>query len=186
LVKAGPAEAQHSREALALGRVYTAAALDERAEEAFERAVALSGPRSSASRPMSMCAAPRKMALTLLRLEALRALAIGARRQRRYEAAAARWRELLEVPGCPGQLAREATRALAIHHEHRARDLSTAKEFALKGLELEVEAAYGDAARHRLARIERKISERRSLFPSSPSQLPPSFGSPMSGRRTSS
>jgi uncharacterized protein len=186
LVKAGAGEAQHPREALALGRVYRAAGLDDRAEEAFERAVTLSGPRNSVGSLVSALVAPRSMSL-MPRLEALRALAVGARRQRRYEAAAARWREVLDVPGCPGQLAREAMRALAIHHEHRVRDLAAAKVFALKGLELEAEAASGDAARHRLARIERKIvSERRSLFPSSPSQLPLSCGSPTSERRTSS
>ena len=187
LVKAGPGEAQHPREALALGRVYRAAGLEERAEEAFERAVTLTGPRNSVGSLASALAAPRSVSLVLPRLEALRALAVGARRQRRYEAAAARWRELLDVPGCPEPVAREAIRALAIHHEHRARDLATAKMFALKGLELEAEAASGDAARHRLARIERKmVSERRSLFPSSPSQLPPFCGSPTSERQTSS
>jgi uncharacterized protein len=186
LVQAGPHEAQHPREALALGRVYRNAGLDERAEQAFERAVALSGP-GGVRPPVGGFVAPRTIGLLRQRLEALRALAMGARRQRRYEAAAARWREVLDVPGCPGHLAREATRALAIHHEHRAHDLTTAKVFALKGLELEAEAAWGDAARHRLARIERKIvSERRSLFPSSPLQLPLSSGSPTSGRQTSS
>jgi hypothetical protein len=58
--------------------------------------------------------------------------------------------------------------------------------FALRGLDLGTEAAWGDATRHRLARIERKIvSERRSLFPSSPSPQP-SCGSQTSARRTSS
>jgi hypothetical protein len=57
--------------------------------------------------------------------------------------------------------------------------------FALRGVELEGGPARGDAARHRLARIERKlVSERCSLFPSS--TLPLSSGSPMSGPRTSS
>jgi hypothetical protein len=55
----------------------------------------------------------------------------------------------------------------------------------LRGIELDEAPARGDAARHRLARIERKlVSERRTLFPSS--TLPLSSGSPMSEPRTSS
>jgi hypothetical protein len=64
------------------------------------------------------------------------------------------------------------------------RDLETAKMFALKSLEAGAEPAWGDAVRHRLARIERKMVSERSLFPSLP--LPLSSGSPTSGRRTSS
>jgi uncharacterized protein len=187
LVKAGPEEARHPREALALGRVYRGAGLEERADEAFERAVALSGRETASSTFGSAPSAPSTLSMILLRVEALRALALGARRQRRYEAAAVRWCELLDVPGCPRHIAREAIQALAIHHEHRARDLVAAKLFALRGLELEPEAAWGEAVRHRLARIERKIvSERRSLFPSLPLQPQPSCGSRTSGRQTSS
>ena len=51
-------------------------------------------------------------------------------------------------------------------------------------LRSQAEAAWGDAVRHRLARIERKLVSERPLFPSSPSQ-PPSEP-PTSGRRTSS
>jgi hypothetical protein len=54
----------------------------------------------------------------------------------------------------------------------------------LKGMELEAGPVQGDAARHRLARIERKLVSERSLFPSS--TLPLSSGSPTSGPRTSS
>ena len=186
LVEAGPEEARHPREALALGRVYRGAGLDARADEAFERAVALSG-RETASTFGSAPSTPSTPSMILLRVEALRALALGARRQRRYETAAVRWRELLDVAACPGHIVREAIQALAIHHEHRARDLVAAKLLALRGLELEPEAAWGEAVRHRLARIERKIvSEKRSLFPSLPLQPQPSCGSPTSGRQTSS
>jgi uncharacterized protein YprB with RNaseH-like and TPR domain len=184
LVQAGPAAAQHPREAVALGRVYRGAGLEDRAEEAFERAVALSEPQTVRS---SRNAWPPSGGSSLsLRVEALRALALGARRQKRYDVAARRWREMLDLPGCPGHIAREAIQALAIHHEHRARDLATAKRFALKELEFERQGGWGDAAGRRLARIERKIvNERRSLFPSSPLQ-PPSCGSLTSGRQTSS
>ena len=40
-----------------------------------------------------------------------------------YEEAASCWCDLLAIRGCPPQLEREATAALAIHHEHRRRDL---------------------------------------------------------------
>ena len=106
------------------------------------------------------------------------------RRQRRFNEAAERWRLLLEVPGCPSQMRREATEALAIHHEHRDRDLAAAKMFALKSLETGAGPAWGDAVRHRLARIERKMVSERPLFPSSP--LLPSSGSPTSEHQTSS
>jgi len=120
-----------------------------------------------------------------LSVEALRALALLARRQRRYEAAAARWRQLVELDDCPPHISREAIEALAIYHEHRVRDLAAAKLFALRGVELEAAPARGDAARHRLARIERKlVSDRLTLFPSS--TLPLSSGSPTSAPRTSS
>jgi uncharacterized protein YprB with RNaseH-like and TPR domain len=170
LLEMGPDAAGDAPEALALGRAYDRAGLHGRAEHAFTRAVILSGSHLNLS--------PAKV-------EALRLLAIGARRLRQYELAATRWRLLLEVPGCPRHVSREAMEALAVHHEHRARDLETAKTFALKGLELSAGAARGEAVRHRLARIERKIvSGQTALLPSFP--LQPSGGSQRSAPRTSS
>jgi hypothetical protein len=63
----------------------------------------------------------------------------------------------VDAPGCPPRVAREATEALAVHHEHRDRDLAAAKAFALRGLELDAQPAWTSAVAHRLARIERKI-----------------------------
>jgi uncharacterized protein len=185
LVQAGPDAAGRAREALALGRVYREAGLDERAEHAFEHALVLADAESARGAEGDFWFATRRRDRLSLRIEALRGLALLARRQRRYEAAAARWRQLTELPDCPPQVSREAIEALAIFHEHRARDLAAAKVFALRGVELEAAPARGDAARHRLARIERKlVSERRTLIPSS--TLPLSFGSPTSEPRTSS
>ena len=62
-----------------------------------------------------------------VKVEALRSLALAARRARQFEAAAERWQQLLELPGCPRSVLREASEALAIHHEHRARDLAAAR-----------------------------------------------------------
>lgn len=180
LVEHGPDAARNAREAVALGRLYARAGLEARADDAFRRALRLCGPGP-------------------VRTEALRALALAARRRRHYEAAAERWRELLETPSCPRAAAQEAAEALAIHHEHRDRDLTAAKTFALKSLELEPpdswqyptgrrRAGGGDALRHRLARLERKLaSEPTTRRPSCPSlPLPPVSGSRRSAPRTSS
>jgi uncharacterized protein YprB with RNaseH-like and TPR domain len=183
LVEAGPEHAAEAREALALGRVYREAGLDERAQEAFERALTLAEEDRS-PKGKDFWFATRRAERSAIIVDALRALAVGARRQRRHEFAATCWRRLIETAGCPAHVVREAIEALAIHHEHRARDLAAAKLFALRGIELEAAPARGDAARHRLARIERKLVSERSLFPSS--TLPLSCGSPTSEPQTSS
>jgi uncharacterized protein YprB with RNaseH-like and TPR domain len=185
LVQEGPETATRAREAFALGRVYRDAGLDERAEQAFERTLAFVERERANTAPNDCWFGARRRERLTLSVEALRALALLARRQRRYEAAATRWRQLVELDECPPHISREAIEALAIYHEHRARDLASAKLFALRGVELEAAAARGDAARHRLARIERKlVSDRLTLFPSS--TLPLSSGSPTSEPRTSS
>lgn len=180
LIGGGPDEARDAREALALGGVYWRAGLEARAGEAFARAVAMAdGPLAGGAMP-------------LIKIEGLRALARADRRARRYTEAAARWGQVLEVPGCPPQVAREAAAALAIHHEHRLRDLAAAKAFALRSLEREAPLAWSDAVRHRLARLERKLTPGPQTaasawalpFPSS--SLRPSCGSRTSERRTSS
>ena len=135
LVRTGPGAARHPREALALGRVYARCGLDGRAREAYQRA-------------LGMCTSSGA-----LRIDGLRALAALFRRGRRYEDAAAHWRELLAIPGCPPHLAREASEALAVHHEHRARDLQAAKAFALR-----IGPTGNPAVQHRLARLERKMN----------------------------
>ena len=66
-----------------------------------------------------------------VRAEALRRLASCRRRAGRMAEAAGAWHELVGVPGCPSRLRREAREALAIHHEHRSRDLQTARSFVL-------------------------------------------------------
>jgi uncharacterized protein len=184
LVTGGPLSTDDEREALALGRVYERAGDVRRAHAAYERVLALASEAVAAGRSRRS-AVEWMWTVHGIRAEALRALALGARRDRRFTEAAARWKQLLDVPGCPAHLRREATEALAIHHEHRDRDLVAAKMFALKGLEAGTEAAWGDAIRHRLARIERKMVSEESLFPSLPPSQPP-CGSPRSGRRTSS
>jgi hypothetical protein len=149
LVEAGPDETSRAQEALALGQVYLRGG-DGRAARAFERALSLSEGSGG---------------LTGVTLEACRALAAIARRQRRHDEAAARWRQLLEAPDCPPNVAREALEALAIHHEHRLRDLPAAKAFALQmgqggrvGQMGRVGERSEQSVRHRLARLDRKIT----------------------------
>lgn len=142
LVQRGPAAATHAREALALGHTYARAGFEERARESFARAAAVHG------QPLPGHSA--------VRVDALRALAITLRRARRFDDAAACWRRLLES-GCPSHVAREASEALAIHHEHRVHDLETARMFALQSLENEAGGAWHEAVHHRLRRLEKKM-----------------------------
>jgi HEAT repeat protein len=118
-----------------------------RAGEAFERALALSG-----SMPPPSAAA--------LRIDALRSLALAARRQRRYNEAASWWQQVLSVGGRPRHADREALEALAIHHEHRLRDLETARAFALGNLDAAGRPSAIESARHRVERLERKLAVR--------------------------
>jgi len=142
LARVGPDAAKDACEALALGDVYARAGLFRRACDAFGRAVEMT-ERGAVSH--------------VIRIESLRALALAHRRARQYAAAAACWRRLVGAPGCPPRVLREATEALAIHHEHRDRDLESAKAFALRGLDGEAQPAWNQAVRHRLARLDRKL-----------------------------
>ena len=126
--------------------------MDERAGDAYIRALALSH-------------APAR-AFDAARIDALRGLAQTYRRLRRFDTAAQRWQELLDVRGCPAAIAAEATEALAIHHEHRLRDFELARTFALRSLEsIEVgrRPARTEAVKHRLGRLDRKLNQERTL-----------------------
>lgn len=148
LARVGPAETTNAREALALGHVFARGGLEAQARAAFERS-------------LTLCASPAS-AYDATRIDALRALAFAWRRARQFDRAADCWTGLLQVRGCPPSIAREATEALAIHHEHRRRDLAAARTFALRGLDVGLEpparsAAWMRAVQHRLARIDRKL-----------------------------
>jgi uncharacterized protein len=149
LLDEGPAAARTAREALGLGRLYERGELFELACSAYRRTLDLSPD-------------------AVTRAEALRALAVLSRRMRRFGDAAIAWQQLLLVRPCPPHLIREATEALAVHHEHRIRDLRAARQFALQCLRLDATTmsrtrALGAEARsakaaHRLARLERKLA----------------------------
>lgn len=138
LLAEGPAAAQTGREALGLGRIFERAGLTGAASSCYDAAAILGEDSETIG-------------------EALRAAAIILRRARRYDEAAGAWRRMLDLRPCPPVLAREAVEALAVHHEHRVRELDTARRFALESLSLTTNHIRIEAARHRLARIDRKL-----------------------------
>jgi hypothetical protein len=133
LLHEGPSAATTPREAFGMGCLYERAGLLEEALASFQRSRTVEGVRASA---------------------------ILLRRLRRYDDAAAAWRELLAARGCPAGYVREATEALAVHHEHRVRDLEAARTFALQALRLQATAARQEAVKYRLARLDRKLGSR--------------------------
>ena len=141
LLEDGAAAAGTAREALGIGRLYERGGLLAEARAAFARAADMPG----ADLPT--------------RAEAMRAFAVLCRRERRHEDAAAAWRRILDLRRCPPQIMREATEALAVHHEHRLRDPLAARGFALESMKLPVSHARQQALQHRLARLDRKLDE---------------------------
>lgn len=139
LLDEGPEGARGAREALGLGRLYERGGLTSEAHACFVRAAGLDEDDIAT------------------RAEALRAHAVLSRRLRRFDDAAAAWRRILELGTCPPGIVREATEALAVHHEHRVRDLSTARTFTLRSLTCQATAARTEALKHRLARLDRKL-----------------------------
>lgn len=135
----GPAAARTAREAIGLGRLYERAGRTADARDAYGRAANMTPAEA------------------ITRAEALRSFALLARRDRQYEDAAAAWRRLLDLRRCPPHMAREATEALAVHHEHRLCDLATARRFALESLQFNASRARTAAVHHRLARLDRKL-----------------------------
>ncbi len=145
LITQGPHAAQHPREALGLGRLYERSGACEDAESSYAHAATL---------------AARVGREPEVRAEALRRLAVCRRRAGRMAEAAAAWQELVSVPGCPSMLRREAREALAIHHEHRSRDLHTARTLVLDVLAETAGGRVREAAEYRLQRLERKLAVR--------------------------
>jgi uncharacterized protein YprB with RNaseH-like and TPR domain len=141
LLEDGPTAARTAREALGMGRLYERAGLEAEARAAFD------------------CAGLMPAADPMTRAEALRASAVLSRRQRRHDDAAAAWQRILELRGAPANITREATEALAVHHEHRLRDPLSARTFALQSMKLPQTVARRAAVQHRLARLDRKLGE---------------------------
>jgi uncharacterized protein YprB with RNaseH-like and TPR domain len=180
LAQRGAGAARDAREALALGRLFARAGLDSRAREAYSHSIAMSR-------------APRG-AFDAVKVDGLRALALAWRQARHFEDAARCWRELLEIGGCPASIAAEAAEALAIHQEHRVRDLAAARSYAVLNLERAGQGApsgrkagkdWTQAVQHRLDRIDRKLARPTALPPSLALPSLPFSAAPTSGHRTS-
>ena len=159
MLEEGPAAARSAREALGLGRIYLSGGRLQEARACFADAGGLSRLRERAAEEWHRGAA-------VVQAEALRAFALISRRARQFDDAAAAWRRVLELDGSPPQIVREATDALAVHYEHRRRDLLVAKSYALQALGFEGSPTREGAIRHRVARLDRKL-ERTELFSAS-------------------
>jgi len=139
LVAEGPDACETAGEQLGLGRLYERAEDLGRAAAAYERAAASDDDE--------------------IAVHALAGLAVLMRREGRYDASADAWRRILaRAPaGRPhGVLERRAVEALAIHHEHRARDLGSARQYA-QSLRSAATGRLAAQADHRLTRLNRKI-----------------------------
>ena len=140
LAAEGPEACAEACEQVALGRLYERAGDAARAVRAYELAA------SSPDREM--------------RVQALSRLAVLLRREERYDESMAAWRGVFDLadrghrPLTP--LERRAAEALAIHHEHRARDLETARRYAevMRG---QSSGRFAAEVEHRLGRIDRKL-----------------------------
>jgi hypothetical protein len=90
------------------------------------------------------------------------------RRATRYDAAAAAWQRILDlVPHSRRRLTpleRQAIEALAIHHEHRARDLDRARAFT-EALGATVTGRHKTETDRRLERLSRKLAKERGATP---------------------
>lgn len=125
LVRAGAGVADDALQALGLGRVYEKVGRHESAVACYRRVSGF----TPAERPVTTPAGSSTTDIEAS-AHALGRLASIYRRQRRYSDAAAAWTRLLRLPRVPGRLRREASLALAVHHEHRLRDLRQAQCFA--------------------------------------------------------
>jgi len=64
---------------------------------------------------------------------------------------------VLGLNECPRPIEREASEALAVHHEHRRRDLASARDFTLRLLNVDESTTRRQATEFRLARLDRKL-----------------------------
>jgi len=150
LTAGGEAACRDGREALAVGRVLERAGVLDRAEACYRRAI--------------------ESASVETRAEAIFRVGLRCRRDRRFEEAAGFWRDLLTLTDngsmrrdrVLGVLREFAIEALAIHHEHRARDFVAAREMALVALDGDESSTRADGMRHRLARLDRKLAKKQT------------------------
>jgi uncharacterized protein YprB with RNaseH-like and TPR domain len=150
LVQEGADGCPDGAQALALGRIFERAGAIDRATACYRRA--------------------SDAANVDVRAEGLYRLGLRCRRERRFGEAADVWRALIALtePASVGRtttgaaLRQFAVEALAIYHEHRDKDLETARELALFGLDEEPDDRRADSYRHRLARLDRKLARKEN------------------------
>jgi uncharacterized protein len=111
-----------------------------------------------------------------IRTRALERMAVLLRRASRFGDAAQAWSRVVDLSESGRRpltrLERRAAEALAIHHEHRAKNLKTAKRYA-EAIRETTSTREAEAVEHRLSRLERKLqvalldeqSRPLSLFP---------------------
>jgi uncharacterized protein YprB with RNaseH-like and TPR domain len=107
-----------------------------------------------------------------VRSEALYSWARLLRRARRHQEAVDVWRRLANARTVRAVLRAEAQEALAIHYEHRDRDLEAAQQWATGALIGGAGARHRTAVNHRLARLRRKITVQKESGPETASYLP--------------
>jgi hypothetical protein len=140
LYEVGPQASRDGAECFGLGSVFERTGQFERALASYERAASLARHFEDE-----------------LRLDACHRRARLLRRLRRHGDALSVWEAIAGAPqGASGAARREALRALAVHHEHRSKNLSSAREFAMACVGAERGSGV-EAARHRLARLHRKM-----------------------------
>ena len=145
LAREGPEACREPGEQAGLGRLYEQAGDCARAMRAYELAAAY-GDR-------------------LVKRHALARLAGLLRRSEKFDQAAEAWQGVLEMSDARRGLSpveRRAAEALAIHHEHRARDLRKARKYA-EALRTETSGRRRELILHRLDRINRKLGQLRQL-----------------------
>ena len=152
MIDGGAPATRNPRECLALGRLFEQMGQVDRAKACFGQAARL------AETPWQAADDDERT-----RVEALRLLAVRLRRERRHDEAAVLWEQIVEIDAGQPALTREAIEALAIHQEHRVRDLDRARALALRALEAQADERAREAVRRRVARLDRKLSARLDL-----------------------
>ena len=142
----GAGAARERHESVALGRLLESLDRVDEAERCYTAAAVKEGT-------------PEQELDRMARADALHWLALHRRRLHRFQEAAEAWRALSEIPGVDADMRREALEALAIHHEHRVKDLETAKAFALEALRLAADAKRVEGVQHRLGRLAQKLGK---------------------------
>ncbi|MBK5297895.1 MAG: ribonuclease H-like domain-containing protein [Vicinamibacteria bacterium] len=144
LLAGAPASSTSARESLGAGRLLERGARLDAAKDCYrdaaERARYERGPDAAWTRA-----------------DALRALAVRCRRDGRHDQAAEAWEAIAVDRRTPAGIRREALEALAIHFEHRARDLDQARRFAQLSLVERGGTHTLEHGRHRLARLDKKL-----------------------------